>query len=281
VSAPKAKYVGTGAFSGRDRYTNNANSVWRLANLNLPEVETIANGAFYGQTANGFSSSTAYNCMLTELNLPKCTSIGSYNFNNSSSYSYGNIESLTVSNEGCTIGDYVLSNSPGTPVNYYGKITEIGSHSFYISGRTTEANPLVFDFSNLRKAGSQVFGCYNAYLYVSGGSLDFASATQIGNSNSYDGGIFSGGYNTGKVNCNVTKIWIPDSCSTFYTWIGGRSANDKIHVYTDATAGKSTWAFNGVTTTNTATYDPSSTSSPYVAMHYNCTHEDFENGIYN
>ena len=283
VSAPKAKYVGTGAFSGRYNSTNDSNRVWQLASLNLPEVETIASGAFWGYISQGLSTSYYYNCMLTELNLPKCTNIGSYNFGSNGSYSCGSIQSLTVSNEGCSIGDYVFyGSSTPTPLKYYGKITEIGHSSLIIdSNRTSAASPLEFDFSNLRRAGNAVFSCYNSQLYVAGGSLDFASATQIGTSANYDGGIFSGGYNTGKVNCNVTKIWLPDTCSAFYTWIGGRSANDKIHVYTNATSGKSTWAFNGIRTTDTANYDPASTSSPYVAMHYNCTHEDFENGIYN
>lgn len=210
------------------------------------------------------------------MNFPKCTSIGDYNFYQTESYTYVRPQTLTVSGEGCLIGSHCFGTEVA-PTKIVGKITSVGESSFHNLG--SSANPLDIDWSTITHIGAQSFSKYNGAIYFKNQSVDFSSLIVAGSSSGYNGCIFSTTSNSGSISTNLQKMWLPETCERAYFYFHGRSANDPVHIYTNATAGKSSWYFGG--TTSTDSKFTTGSSSPYVILHTSCTHEDFENGIYN
>lgn len=248
-------------------------SISRLNSLDISNVEYIGNYVFNASTYMPAVQSSG-------LNIPKCSYIGDYNFNkNYGSYDEGFFPELVVSNSGCTIGKNTFYyNVPRITV---GKVTDVGEQSYFGIPKTTSTNRFEFPFETLRSAGRRSFyqGAYDLDFYVANNSMDFSMATHIGTGAGYDYAAFSNTNGQAPSKMHIEKIWVPSTCTNFYTFLGGMNASNPIHVYTDAAAGKSSWTF--CTYASTDSRFTTGTSSPYVIIHYGTTHEDFENGTYN
>lgn len=102
------------------------------------------------------------------------------------------------------------------------------------------------------------------YVYVSNGALDFQSLTDMSaeytSSNYFLNGLI---YNT-----NVVKMWLNKNLVISPQGFGDSNFSivnsSSVHIYTDAASRPSSW--------------PALSSANW---HFNCSHEDFENGIYN
>ena len=265
----------------------------------MPKVKYIGNSCFSSSTTSyGYGS-------FGDIYLPECTCISNYCFSKPSISPNGN-RTLTVSEEGCTIGEqcfYSYSQNDsiqGTPTKIIGKLISVGKQSFeYYSGNTKTPVTLDIDFSHLqyltgkysqntgwtfRLSGGNNNGWGQNYYNFIGGMLDFSSLIECrysdyltSTSSSYIISMFSdnGG---ARGHHNVTKIWVPDTCQSINCALAGRSATSPIHIYTDATEGKNTWYFGGTVSTDSKLTTGS--ASPYIVMHFGTTHEDFVNAIH-
>lgn len=268
-SAPNATHLGDWSLSYACRYLNS---------VDLSSVEYIGNNVFRVTDDNAqipFAVSTG-------LDLPNCQFIGSYNFYWTTGMSYSDpyLHHLRVSDDGCKIGEYTFRYS--LPRQTYGKVTSVGRDSYYGIRSTSASDPFIFPFETLREASRNTFKLYtyDTEWHVLNNSMDFSMATYIGEGQSYDYAVFGpNNTNSAPSNMYIEKIWLPNSCINFYTFLAGRNSSNPIHVYTDASAGKSTWTFCNYQSTDSRF--TTGTSNPFVIIHYNCTHQDFEDGTYN
>lgn len=294
ISAPNLEYVGDYAFSGINTYNYNADPSTTQVDIELPNAKIIGNNAFsYSPSIRSLTAplverieSGAFNYTgndkgrMTELNLPRCTYIGTdafaYTYSTGSSTNSYKINSLTIG-DGCTI---YQSNFPICPDTIVGKIGHIQfdggalssmfslewggnvSHTADFSGLVTMSKSLanesfLFNFN----------GNVNTTVQF-GGAIDLKSLVSIVNSGNYAFRIFNNArYDRGR----ITKVWINKDLT-----LSGIAANSiyllnaldsNTHIYTDAESKPDNWGGTKVGGNGT--------------WHFGCTHQDFENGIYN
>lgn len=282
--------------------SSTTSQIQNLETINLPKVKHINNNCFSANTGTyGYGS-------FGDIYLPECTSIGNYCFTKPSISPNGN-RTLTVSEEGCTIGTKCFMYSSyngaiqGTPTTIAGKLTSVGMGSFVYSS-SSYTNPVVIDidFSHLQyltglytssSSDNGVFringGASNSwgqpYFNFVGGMIDFSSLIECRYDNNYDKTsstyiipIFNEQGGT-RGHHNVTKMWVPNTCQSINCGLAGRSATSPLHIYTDASEGKATWYFGGGTVSTDSKLVAGS-ASPYIVMHFGTTHDDFVNAIH-
>ena len=256
LSFPKLKIVGLNAFYG----------VKGLESIDMPNVEIIEENAFeYTGSNDG---------RITNVNVPKCRYIGGnafhHRYTSGSSTTDTILDSLTIA-DGCELIDACLYCAPIT-VN--GKIGAI--HLIHDGNCMSFAhsNGIVFniDFSGLHTITSKyggvsyVFsGHSNSHGLCFNGAIDLKNLLLIEHySNSNPIRIFD------IVNYNyygISKVWINKDLiitNPNHTELLCSLSSDT-HIYTDADAKQSSWTNVGGSGT----------------WHFGCSHQDFENGIYN
>lgn len=288
VDLPECETIGNFCFySSTSTTKNNIN----IENLNLPKVKRIGDYSFTALYSSSPYSFGSYD----DIYLPSCTSIGNYCFSKIDTIKKDRI--LTVSSEGCSIGRYCFgsckydTDKPGeinTPTIIRGKLTsvECDCFNYYCSSSDTTLN-IDIDFSSIEYIGKNSgssgsnysFNCqgYGYYNFV-GGFIDFSSLKDAKASTGtlY---LFQGSGASNRFhNHNITKMWIPSTCENIRTYLCGSSAESPLHIYTDATEGKSTWTFAGTASTNSSL--TTGASPTYIIMHFGATHDDFVNAVH-
>jgi len=253
LSFPNVKSLGMGAFQ-------DANG---LTEISIPNCLTIGNAAFYDcnnlATVNCLkvtdiepSAFDGVNNVYT-LNAPECSSVGAYNFYNSS-------HRLTevIVGDGCVIGDHCFRYGIN---KVSGKISRI--NGWFMENLYNSDIEIDIDVSELTYIGPRSFVTDNGRrLDIKSQVLDFANLTEISYQNEYR--AFWGNYTDRS---NVKKIWLRSDLrgsgnywssyknDTFYAF-----NNSNCHVYTDAIDKPSDWG----NMLNNATW------------HFGATHEEFE-----
>ena len=279
ISLPKVEYLGSYCFNsiGLDEWNNNNTTF----NINLPELKILGDSAFYNCKglhslsmpkvericAKALNYSGSDSGRITQLNVPMCSYIGEnayrYTSTSGSSYDAVRLNSLIIA-DGCEIhnggaGEYI-------PQNVQGKIGSLvcvdGDGDIWGQGTgNNPTSPSTIDFSGLTTITiGYGYNVMNGYMYISDGALDFQNLISI---SALSGNAFflygSPGYN------NISKVWL--NKNLVISGSGGffGSIDQAItHIYTDAISHQASW--------------PALSNANW---HFNCSHEDFENGIYN
>lgn len=314
VNLPKCTEIGNNCF-----YTDSNTSYQTdITSINIPEVVTIGYNNFYKSVSSG--NVVRYGYLPKIINLANCTSIGGYCFYYPSS-AYANGELIISNSGCSIKGPVFATSSAATssadgyvtstPTKITGKITSVEGNCFYygINNSSTSLTPettmyIDIDFSSIRYAeyyNSSTNECCFAisnsgasssnrtvpFFQFAGGAIDFSSFvdTKYYGNNYYYYFFNRGSYNDndyGRYTMsqhNVRKIWIPSTANNLRIGLMGADSSDPIHIYTDASEAKSTWYLAKMPMTNSGF--STGTSAPYGIIHTGCTHEDFENGIYN
>lgn len=286
VDLPECEVIGNYCFHSDSFITKNNTNI---KNLNLPKVKIIGNYCFCAYPSTTVYTFGAYD----DIYLPSCTSIGNYCFSYINSCKKDRI--LTVSSEGCSFGKYCFyeckvddtdSTKINTPTKIQGKITSLQEYSFYYNCKANTTLNIDIDFSTIEYLGSSTSGSGNIFSMQNttgsfynfiGGFVDFSSLK-----NAYNIIVFNGSNSASSPNRftyhNVTKMWIPNTCANIKSYLSGRSAESPLHIYTDATEGKSTWTLGGTVSTSSSL--TTGTATPYIIMHFGATHDDFINAVH-
>lgn len=312
VNLPKCTEIGSGCFYASSSYSYQTDITY----INMPEVVTLGSYNFYKLSSN--ATKYCYLPKIINLANCTSIGTNCFNYP-SSAYADGElvISNSGCSIDAGVFGrtDAATSSPSGyvtsTPTKVTGKITSIGGNSFiyYINNASTSIDAehtmnIDIDFSSIRYGNSfstsrtEVFfkllndgaTSNNAtvpFFHFTGGALDFSSYADTNYASSDYIPIFfseaqtksSGSSRYSLQQHNIKKIWIPSTAVTLKIGLMGSSSAEPIHIYTDASAAKSTWYLAQMQMTNSAF--TTGTSAPYAIVHTNCTHQDFENGTYN
>ena len=279
LSLPKVEYVGSYCFNS---IGSSAGSTFTVS---LPELKVLGDNAFYNCTnlrsismpkvericANALNHSGSDAGKITQLSVPMCTYIGSEAYRY---YSSGDnqvrLDELTIA-DGCEIhnggaGEYM-------PVVVNGKIGRIVCDKYGIGvwpngvGSGNTSTPSTIDLSGLTSIhwnSDSNMQIMDEYVYVSNGALDFQSLTDMSAENTSGNSFLSGS----PYNNNVVKMWLNKNLVISPLDFGNSNFSivdsSSVHIYTDAASRPSSW--------------PALSNAHW---HFNCSHEDFENGIYN
>lgn len=257
LSFPELKIVGQNAFYGTKG----------LASISMPKVERIEEGAFNYTGSNSGR--------ITDVIAPNCRYIGNdafhYSYTTGSNITEKCLNSLTVA-DGCELYGSCLYYAPYTVIGKIGAIYlnnssrnmsfDYSNHIFNMD--FSEIHTITCDCSNDSQVffGTTSFGshgvCFN-------GEIDLKNLVSIRQkSGSYTLNIF---YYINYNYYGVSKVWINKDLvisNPSHTELL-TNLDSSTHIYTDATAKQSSWTNVG----------------GYGVWHFNCTHEDFENGIFN
>lgn len=290
ISVPNLEYIGSYAFSYMNSWNFSIDPTTALVDIVLPKAKVIGTEAFSHSAsirsltaplvekieASAFASSASSNGRITELNLPRCNYIGDLAF--SSPY-IGVLTSLTIGDD-CEIHGGAFSKCPYIIVGKIGSIKFDTSTSLFSLAEESNHSHSA-DFSGLSSVSSYYSNnCYAFQFNTStnstiqfGGVIDLKNLVEL---------ISSGGSNTSLyifqyanyTHGRISKVWISKELT-----LGGNypkniyllsDLDSQTHVYTDATSKPDNWTQGGNTRIcGSATW------------HFNCTHNDFEDGIYN
>lgn len=281
IVAPDLEEIGDGAF----RSINNWNYDFDQSTLSLsfPELKKVGQNAFYGTKGlvsitmpkveiieeEAFDYTGSNDNRITTLNVPNCRHIG----NNAFRYTYNNndvvLNSITVAN-GCELFGQCFYNMP---FNVNGKIGAIYLGNNQSNMRCQSPGEYNIDFSGLHTITSSYAGS-DSYIFAGensshgtsfNGEIDLrnlVSIIQYSSSHSLKV-LTSINYTYYK----VSKVWINKnlviSNPNYTSLLANLTPNT--HIYTDADAKQSSWTNVGGSGT----------------WHFNCSHDDFENGIFN
>ena len=254
LSFPELKIVGLNAFYG----------VKGLKSIDIPKVERIEEGAFNYTGSNSGR--------ITNVSVPNCKYIGNNAFSETyttgSNTSYRILNSLTIA-DGCELHGSCLYNAPK---NVIGKIGAIHlDNSYHNMSINSGSNMYNMDFSGLHTITSRsgntsyIFeGNTNSHGICFNGIIDLKNLVSIINDSSNSLFIFN------SVNYSyygISKVWISKDLiiSNHSITYLLRSLTSETHIYTDADAKQSSWTNVGGS----------------GIWHFGCSHQDFEDGIFN
>lgn len=279
LSLPKVEYVGSYCFNA---IGSNAGSTFTVS---LPELKVLGDNAFYKCTnlrsismpkvericADSLNFSGSEAGKITQLDVPMCTYIGSEAYHYYSANAIGvRLDRLNIA-DGCEI--YNCGAGHYMPAVVNGKIGSIVCDKYSVGfwpegvGSVNTSTPSTIDLSGLTSIhwGSQSsMSVMSGYVYISDGAIDLRSLTDMSAENTSSNGFLNGQtYNT-----NVVKMWLNKDLVISPQGFGDYNFSilnsSSVHIYTDAASKPSSWpALNNAN------------------WHFNCIHEDFENGIYN
>lgn len=298
ISAPNLEYVGSSAFEGMNNWNYNFDASTAQLDIVLPKAKVIGTRAFYGARslrsitaplverveADAFNYTGSNAGRITDLNFPRCTYFGENTFY--VTYSTGTntnydqqINTLTIA-DGCAFNGMFVSRAPYNIVGKIGSITfPTSSGGSFMSLEQNYSTPHTADFSGLTSVAKHcniecnIFRSYS-YSYNTvhfGGAVDLKNLVEVINNNSnylYLFNLFS--YSQG----GISKVWISkdlrlsgNNLSQIYLF---GSLDSRTHIYTDASAKDASW-----------TSGTNNLVGGSGTWHFDCTHQDFEDGVYN
>lgn len=287
ISVPNLEYVGDSAFYKMNEWNYNFDK--SVVDISLPKVKVIGTLAFYGirglrsidmplverieQEAFNYTGSNSGK--FTSLNIPNCKHVGfdafRYSYTTGTSSYLRRLNSLTIGDD-CELCGGSFYNMPYTVIGKIGTLDfSLGHNYIFYCDTGTSYNA---DFSGLHTVIATNSGgrfcdatgngsipvCFN-------GEIDLKNLTVIqgGTSSNKISMFLNFNYDRG----GITKVWINGNLtvseSSGVSILSG--LDSRTHIYTDHSGPTkpSNWTNIGGNGT----------------WHFNCSHEDFESGIYN